>query len=154
MKWNVEKLESNALEFYFSLWKKCRDWREYLWSKFFFGTPVSLKGCLHVSFCPKWTCFYSAIVSNYWNEFHFPSQDWNEIHFESLKRWHNASFISGRKEISCKHDISFHWILFVFQSRIKMYERSKTSNHQRFLFCWIFGLKLATVCFSCTFFKG
>ena len=35
-----------------------------------------------------------------------------------------------------------------------MYKSSKTSNHQRFLFCSVCGLKLATVCFSCPFVKG
>ena len=34
-----------------------------------------------------------------------------------------------------------------------MSKRSETPNHQRFLFCSTFGLKLSTVCFSCPFVK-
>ena len=123
----LRKLEVNALIFYFSFWKKCRNWGEYLQGRIFFWQPSFSKtlftwGFILLKMNLILQCnSFNAIASYYWNEFHFGSQDWNEIHFGSLKLWCNASFISGWNENSCNYDLSFHWILFVLQSRRKMY---------------------------------
>ena len=79
---------------------------------FFFDNSVSLRDCLFtwgfilpkVNFILQCDSFKVAMsnycqASNYWNEFHFRSQDWNEIHIGSLKLWHNGSFTLGQNEI-------------------------------------------------------